>query len=54
MAKPDTTLSDLNIPNPVALPVQPTTYYVTGTDRFPVRNDTSIFLAYRFEARGGY
>ena len=42
--QPDTTLSDLNIPNPIALPVQPTTYYVTGTDQYGCVNDTSIFL----------
>jgi gliding motility-associated-like protein len=41
---PDTTLSALDIPNPIASPVEPTTYFVTGTDQFGCVNDTSVFV----------
>jgi gliding motility-associated-like protein len=42
--EPDTTLSDLTIPNPIATPLEPTTYYVTGTDQFGCESDTSISI----------
>ncbi|MFK7969488.1 MAG: PKD domain-containing protein [Bacteroidia bacterium] len=41
---PDTTLSALDVPDPIAQPVEPTTYFVVGTDRFGCMNDTNVTI----------